>query len=124
MKTYLVAAVVCALSAVVLGSQAHAGSWTQMRPSGTDCTGVLLCAQTPANPETYHKGNPSDHRWDGSRMTDSDWRMKDKDWKMKDNDWSRKDKNWRMKDYDWQMRNRNPVGPYGWQRPLSTGMPY
>src|SRR5436305_2375199 len=98
MKTYGVAVAACALSALVLGSHAYAGSWTPMRPSGTDCTGLLSCAQTPANPGIHRKGSPDDHRWNGSRMTDSDRRMKDKNSKMKDNDWSRKDDNWRMKD--------------------------
>jgi hypothetical protein len=110
MKSRMLFVTFCALSALAAGSQAYAGTWSSPKQPGTNCSGVLLCAEVPYYPGMNPQRKSDDKRWNNGRMKDNDWRMKDNDW--------------RMKDGDWRMKNRPPMGPYGWQGPRSTGTPY
>ena len=94
MKPRAAIAILCLLTAIMAGSQAFAGGSTYNKQPGTNCSGVLLCAQIPS-PGIYPREMPSDHRWDNLHKSDNDWRMK----------------------------NYNRIGPYGRQGPPNAATP-
>jgi hypothetical protein len=91
MKSRILIATFCALSALAAGSQAFAGTWSSTKQPGTNCSGVQLCAEVPYYPGKNPQGKPGDKRWDNWSMKDNDWRRKDNDWRMKEGDWRMKD---------------------------------